>query len=71
MVGKREGLVKLIEDDTSTAQNSRLMKYRCIVHEENVCTKALKMDNVMQIISKTVNSIRAKGIESSPVPGIP
>ena len=71
MAGRREELVKVIEDDAIAAQNSHLMKYHCIVHQENLCTQALKMDNVMQIISKTVNSIRAKGIESSPVPGIP
>ena len=68
---EREGLVKLIEDGANAAQNWYLMKYYCTVHWENLGTKALKMDNVMQIISKTVNSIRAKGIESSSIPGIP
>ena len=56
MVGKTEGLVKLIEDDTIATQNSRLVKYHCIIHQENLCTKALQMDNVMQITIKTVNS---------------
>ena len=50
MVGKREGLVKLIEDNETAAQNSCLMKYHCIVHQENLCTKTLKMGNIMQII---------------------
>ena len=50
IVGKREGLVKLIEDNAIATQNSHLMKYHCIVHQENLCTKALKMGNVMQII---------------------
>ena len=62
MVDKREGLVKLIEDDAIPAQNSHLIKYHCLVHQENLCTKALKMGNVMQIIIKTVNFIRAKGL---------
>ena len=62
MVGKREGLVKLIEDNTIVTQNSCLMKYHCIVHQENLCTQALKMDNVMQIIIKTVNFLKAKGL---------
>ena len=56
MVGKREGLLKVTEDDAIAAQNSHLMKYHCIVHQENLCTKALQMDNVMQITIKTVNS---------------
>ena len=70
MVGKREGLVKLIEDNATAAQNSCLMKYHCIVHQENLCTKGLKMDNIMQIIIKSVHH-KSQGIESSPIPGIP
>ena len=60
MAGKREGLVKLIDDNAIAAQNPCLMKYHCIVHQENLCPKALQMDNAMQIIIKTVNFIRAK-----------
>ena len=30
VAGKREGLVKLIEDDAIADQNSHLMKYHCI-----------------------------------------
>ena len=59
MAGKIEGLVKLIEDHALAAQNSHLMKYHC---QESLCTKALKVDSVMQIIIKTVNFIRAKGL---------
>ena len=62
MVGKREGLVKLIEDDAIAAQILCLVKYHHTVHQENLCTKALKIDNVMEIIIKTVNFIRAKGL---------
>ncbi|KOC58986.1 General transcription factor II-I repeat domain-containing protein 2, partial [Habropoda laboriosa] len=61
MIGKKEGLVKLIEDDAIAVENSRLMKYHCIIHQENLCGKALKMNHVMQIVVKTVNFIRARG----------
>ena len=37
MVGKREGLVKLIENEALL-----LMKYHCIIHQENLCSKSLK-----------------------------
>ena len=62
MAGKREGLVKSPEDDAITVRNSYSMKYHCVVHQENLCTKALIMDNVMQIIIETVNFIRVKGL---------
>ena len=65
MVGKREGLVKLTEGDAIAAQNSCWMKYHCTVHQENLCTKSLKMDNVMQIIIKTMNFIRPRGLNHS------
>ena len=69
MVGKREGLAKLIEDNAIAAPNSCSGKYHCIVHQENLCTKALKMNNVMQIIIRL--NFMSQGIKSSPVPGIP
>ena len=36
MAGKREALVKLIEDDAIAAPNSHLMKYHCIAHQESL-----------------------------------
>ena len=66
MAGKREGLVKLI-DDAIAAQNSCLVKYRCIIPQENLCTKTLKW---IKIIIKT-EFPKSQGIESSPIPGIP
>ena len=62
------GLAKLIEDNAIAAQNSHLTKYYCIVHHENLCIKALKMDNIMQIIETEFH--KSRGIESSPIPGI-
>ena len=70
MAGKREGLVKSPEDDAITVRNSHSMKYHCVVHQGNLCTKALEMDNIMQIIMKT-EFHKSQGIESLPGPGIP
>lgn len=62
MVGKKEGLTKLIEDHAVLFGNKGLMRYHCIVHQENLCAKALKMDNIMQIVIKCVTFIRARGL---------
>lgn len=43
MAGKREGLVKLIEDDPIAVQNSSLMEHPCIVHKKPLCRNVLKM----------------------------
>lgn len=53
MTDKREGLIKLIKDDTISTQNSHLMRCHDIIHQENVYTESLKMDNSIQIIIKT------------------
>lgn len=36
MVGKKGGLTKLIEDHAVLVGNKGLMRYHCIVHQENV-----------------------------------
>lgn len=62
MVGKKERLTKLIEDDPKKIGNLRFIKYHCIIHQENLCATTLKMDNVMNVVIKTINFIRSKGL---------
>lgn len=41
------------------------MKFHCIVHQDNTCTKALNIvGNIVQIIIKYMGFIRAKGLLS-------
>lgn len=47
MVGKIEGLAKLSEDHAILVNNKRLMRYHCIVHQNNLFATVLKMDNIM------------------------
>ena len=39
-----------------------LTVYHCIIHQESLCAKALKMEHVMSTITRVVNLIRAKGL---------
>lgn len=41
---------------------SELTAYHCIIHQESLCGKALKMEHVMSVITRAVNFIRAKGL---------
>ena len=60
MVGKREGLVKLIENEALLSGNTKMMKYHCIIHQGNLCSKSLKIESVMKVLVKTVNFIRSR-----------
>ncbi|KAI6648202.1 General transcription factor II-I repeat domain-containing protein 2B-like [Oopsacas minuta] len=62
MVGKREGLMKLIENVALQSGNTNLMKYHCTIHQENLCAKSLKIESVMKVVIKTVNFIRSRGL---------
>lgn len=58
MVGKKEGHVKLIENDATTSGNPHFMKYHCSRNQEKLCAKALKMGNVI----RAVNFIKSRGL---------
>ena len=62
MVGKRGGLVILIENEVLQSGNTNLMKYHCIIHQENLCAKSLRIQSVMNVVVKTVNFIRSRGL---------
>lgn len=63
MVGENMGLVghikRRLECETSTIAFS---SYHCIIHQENLCAKLLKMDHVMSTVIHTVNFIRSRGL---------
>ncbi|XP_043915898.1 general transcription factor II-I repeat domain-containing protein 2B-like [Protopterus annectens] len=61
MVGKKEGLTTLMEEDAKQISNVRFMKYHCIIHQENLCAQSLKIENGMDVF-KTINFIRSRGL---------
>ncbi|XP_023228312.1 general transcription factor II-I repeat domain-containing protein 2-like [Centruroides sculpturatus] len=62
MVGKHEGLVKLIENEASKVGNTSMLNFHCIVHQENLCSNSLKMDHVMKVVFKIANFIKSNGL---------
>ena len=63
MVGSQKGFVTLLENHMKNAgyENS-IMKIHCIIHQEALCAKNTKLDEVMQVVVKIVNIILSRGL---------
>ena len=54
---------ELIGEKVQTANGGRdFWTFHCILHQESLCCKALKMDNIMEVVVQTVNFIRSRGL---------
>uniref|UniRef100_A0A8P4KFQ5 SPIN-DOC-like zinc-finger domain-containing protein n=1 Tax=Dicentrarchus labrax TaxID=13489 RepID=A0A8P4KFQ5_DICLA len=61
MVGKRAGLTALVSDKVRKFGGS-VLKYHCILHQEQLCAKSIGLKNVMQDVVVIVNNIRSKAL---------
>ncbi|KAM3844388.1 general transcription factor II-I repeat domain-containing protein 2A-like isoform 1-T2 [Vipera latastei] len=58
MCREKSGLVGRMRDKMKSENcTGELTAYHCIIHQETLCGKALKMDHVMHTVTKTVNFI--------------
>ncbi|KAL2083019.1 hypothetical protein ACEWY4_020792 [Coilia grayii] len=63
MVGKKAGVVvKLREKVREANPDNVFWNFHCILHQEALCCKSLKMEHVMSVVISTVNFIRARGL---------
>lgn len=61
MCGARNGLVAKVRERMGHT-GEELTAYHCIIHQEALCGKVLGMEHVMTVVTKTVNFIRARGL---------
>ncbi|GFS98601.1 DUF4371 domain-containing protein [Trichonephila clavipes] len=59
MVGNRIGFIALCNNDEEIPS---FTSYHCITHQQVLCSKILKSNDIMQIAFKIVNSIRSRSL---------
>lgn len=63
LTGKNVGLLKRMQDKvTEINPVQKLTFLHCIIHQEVLCKIVLKMDHVVDVVTKTVNFIRARAL---------
>ncbi|UYV78105.1 hypothetical protein LAZ67_16000132 [Cordylochernes scorpioides] len=63
MTGKTNGFVALLRKKLSEiSDGSNIHHTHCIIHQEVLCTKVIKMENVLTPIKKFINFIRSRGL---------
>uniref|UniRef100_A0A674D230 HAT C-terminal dimerisation domain-containing protein n=1 Tax=Salmo trutta TaxID=8032 RepID=A0A674D230_SALTR len=63
MIGKKAGVVTKFREKVQSANGGRdFWTFHCILHQEALCCKSLKMDNVMKVVIQTVNFIRSRSL---------
>ena len=63
MIGKANGAVSLIEKEMrNNGIERQLVRTHCIIHLEALCAKSIKMQEVMRVVIKLVNFVRARGL---------
>jgi hypothetical protein len=59
MISENAGLNRLCKKDPAFPDFS----YHCVIHQQALCTKVIDFQNVMSVVQKTVNSIRARPLQ--------
>ncbi len=64
LTGKNIGLLKRLQDKVKaeTPNTEELIFLHCIIHQEALCKSVLKLENVVKVVVKLVNFIRARAL---------
>ena len=63
MIGKKAGVVRQFREKVQTTNGGcDFWIFHCILYQEALCCKLLKMDHIMEVVVQTVNFIRTRGL---------
>lgn len=61
MIGRKAGVAAKLKQKLQS-NRAPFLSFHCILHQESLCSKTLKMAHVMDVVFKTVNFIRARAL---------
>lgn len=61
-LGQNIGLLKRISDDIKCTPGKEIIFLHCILHQETLCKKVLKLKHVISLVTKVVNFIRGRAL---------
>jgi len=63
MIGKKAGVAPKLREKAQVVSGGReLWTFHSIPHQEALCCKSLKVDHVMEVVVRTVDFIRTRGL---------
>ncbi len=63
MTGRSQGVLgKLLKTLSETERERKFVHFHCLIHQEVLCAKVMNMEHVLKPVTKTVNFIRAQGL---------
>ncbi|KAK7916070.1 hypothetical protein WMY93_011831 [Mugilogobius chulae] len=63
MTGRKNGLVALVQRKLEEEGVEEAIVLHCIIHQQALCSKCLKFDNVMSVVVKCINQIKSRGLK--------
>ncbi|KAJ3598409.1 hypothetical protein NHX12_001919 [Muraenolepis orangiensis] len=65
MTGRRNGLVALVRRKLGEEGVEEAIALYYIIHQQALCSKYLKFDDVMSVVVKCINHIRSRGLKQT------
>ncbi|KAJ0181964.1 hypothetical protein K1T71_002686 [Dendrolimus kikuchii] len=64
MVGLRKGFIGILNEKATelNVQKGDLIALHCIIHQQNLSSKSIRLQNFMNVVVKTINFIRSRGL---------
>ncbi|XP_042589393.1 general transcription factor II-I repeat domain-containing protein 2-like [Cyprinus carpio] len=63
MTGRKNGLVALVQRKLEEENVEEAIALHCIIHQQALCSKCRRFDNVMPVVVKCINHIRSRGLK--------